>query len=66
MIRKSQVEKMLKAQREFDTTRPTDDAAVNRAVAVLSAARRNATEEEQREYRRRCGPGGRAPKELGE
>lgn len=56
MIRQSQIEKLLRAQREHDDTvsaDPLDLAGRHRTIAVIGAAFRAASKEEQIEFGRR-------------
>lgn len=63
-IRQKHVEKLIDAQREFDRNHKRGRASYpegNRAAAVIGSLIRNASREEYRAFRDRCGPGGHVP-----
>lgn len=63
-IRQRHVEKLVGAQREFDRNHKRGRASYpegRQAAAVIGSLMRNASDEERRAFRARCGPGGHVP-----
>jgi hypothetical protein len=63
MIRKSQVAKLLAAQRAFDECPKGNGAARRKTAAIIGAAFRNATPEERQEFNGRLTPSGQVPRQ---